>query len=420
MQLSKTSTKIKYHEVAEIACVTYYANATIRFVFQTLFGSSRAVSVLAMLIPFFFVCICLAMNYRRAFKLDFAVLYALVLAFFAVTVLIHPDYAPFYLREDYGVWDHVLSPRRGIYAYLFIRLLDDPNQFKKCYKTSGWILYPHFIYRIIVATRRGYWEGWAMGVQHSVEMKYSVSLGYEILPFVLFFLWDALSERKVLDIVGTTVGSAMILIAGSRGPFLFIFELIIIFLILRINRSRKKAAIILAVVATGTLLFAYGTTILIAISNLLARFGFSSRILKSLIAGTVANDNGRNVIWKTALELIKENPFGYGAMGARKWISPIIYVGYPHSIFFEFLIDYGVFLGGALFVGLMLASLRLIFHSDNTWKAVFIPMFCTACGLFISLTYWSVPSYWSCLAIGYQAFLAKKRITRTAKKERLL
>jgi hypothetical protein len=349
------------------------------------------------------------MNQTRAIKQDFVVIYFLVLLFFGVTLLIHPEYGYYYKRADYGVWDHVLHLYRGIYAYLYIRLLERPAQIKKCVKISGWIMYPYSVYKIINALRRGYWLGYAMNMEGQVEMSYSVAFGYEILPFVMFFLWDALYEKRISDIVPSVIGIFMIMIAGSRGPFLFILELIAIFVLLQIKESRKRIIIIILVVLTGLLTYFYGDLILKWLIRVLAKFGFSSRILNTLVLGTVSSDSGRNMIWNTTIEMIKENPFGYGAMGTRHRLTTMVYTGYPHSILLEFLVDYGVVLGSALFGIFMLFSFKLIFRSDNEWRFVFIPMFCAACCLFISLTYWSIPAYWSCLAIGYSSVLAKKR-----------
>ena len=409
MRTKSLTVKVKYSVIAELAFVAYFANAAIRWAVNGVLGTGTIATWIGMLIPYALLGVCLMLNYRKAFKLDFLILYMLVLAFFGVSLLLHPDYAYYYERADFGVWDHVLRPYRGIYAILFIRLLDRPEQVIKGMKISGWVLYPYAVRRIVIALQRGYWDGFAMGGGEAVEMSYSVSFGYEILPFVLFFLLDALYYKNKLSIAGAAVGGFMILIAGSRGPFLFIAELVVIYLILELRNSRKKVIISLLVIIAGVILYLYGSLLVGLLAGALSKLGFSSRFLKRLLAGTITGDSGRSIIWEAALQMLKDNPLGYGAMGARQSLAPLVYVGYPHSIILEFMIDYGVFLGGAIIIFFGIYSYRLIFRSDNEWKLAFIPMFCSACGLLISLTYWSVPAYWACLGLGFHAYLSRRK-----------
>lgn len=52
-----------------------------------------------------------------------------------------------------------------------------------------------------------------------------------------------------------------------------------------------------------------------------------------LLVNNITDDSGRLVIWNVAVDMIKENPFGYGAMGTRHVISEIIIQGHPHNFF---------------------------------------------------------------------------------------
>ena len=141
--------------------------------------------------------------------------------------------------------------------------------------------------------------------------------------------------------------------------------------------------------------------ILQTIQTIFTRMGISSRFIKSLLSGNIADDNSRNRIWRAALDMIKDNPFGYGAMGSRHIIYNYIYSGYPHNIVLEFLIDYGVVLGTILLAFMFYISYRIFFRRYNQWGYIFLPFFASASCLLISMTYWSIPSFWACLAIGY-------------------
>ena len=207
----------------------------------------------------------------------------------------------------------------------------------------------------------------------------------------------------------------MILVAGSRGPVLFIAEIVIVYYLVSFKTSKYKLFKVLAMVFAAVVIYVSYDYILLTIGGLLSNLGIKSRFFTKLLNGSVMDDNGRNKIWSAAIGMIKENPYGYGAMGSRHVITSYIYTGYPHNIILEFLIDYGV-IPGAILLGFMLFhSIKIIFFSDSEWKNVFIPFFCASCGLLISLTYWSVPTYWTCLAIGYNCYLETRKDKKNKK-----
>ena len=47
-------------------------------------------------------------------------------------------------------------------------------------------------------------------------------------------------------------------------------------------------------------------------------------------------------------------------LGSRQYINP-----YPHSILLELLLDYGVILGGAIFIYIIYASIFVLYQSRN-------------------------------------------------------
>lgn len=389
-----------------MAVILYFCDALLRMIFEATLGSSSV--PIAMLIPYIPVfVICLA-EPNKYIKKDFALLMLFVLMFFGITLVVHPEYAYYYGRESYGVWDHVLRPYRGIYAYMFVRLLKDPKKIIKCMKTAGWIMMICFVLQMRQATQRGFWIGF--GRSGSVEGSYSVQFGYDVLPFALFFIYDAMKDRKLSDIAGSVITVAMILMAGSRGPILFISMMVIYCILNLIENSRKKAIILLAIVCAAILLYVSYNYILMLLQALITRMGFSSRFINTMLNGTVSDDNHRMEIWTAAWQMIANNPLGYGAMGSRHVIISYIYTGYPHSIVLEFLIDYGVVIGGVLLLVLFGYAFRLLFrHKNEYWRDAFAPFFFSACCLFISMTYWSIPAFWASLGIGVGSYLDMKR-----------
>jgi hypothetical protein len=405
----KVRKKISDDLIADMAFILFFSNALVRLGCNWLLGTnnvSKSVAFVIIYLPVFLLCI---LNPRKYIKLDFLALMAFVLTFFIITIIIHPEYEPYYTREDYGIWDHVLIPFRGLYAYLFVRLVENPKRIQNNMKISGWCMFIYFFYEYRLFLQRGYWYGVA-GNNAYAKMSYSVSFGYEVLLFALFFFYAALEEKKVQDIVASVICLVMILAGGSRGPVLFIGLFFVVYILIELKKNKYRYRIMIAVGSISVILYMLYDTILKIISNIIKRFGTSSRFIETLLNGSVSNDSGRSKIWGAAVQMIKDNPFGYGAMGSRHIITDYIYAGYPHSVILEILIDFGVPFGSALLVFLLWNAISILYFKKNReWRCVFLPMFCASCSLFISLTYWSIPAFWATIGIGVNCYNSLKR-----------
>lgn len=416
LRISKRK-KISVDELVRLSVILFLSNPLMTTIFGSVMGKlgfggyGRYVTVVAVYLPLLIACIKCPRKYIKA---DFLCVYVFIILFFAVTLLIHPEYEYWYARSDYGVWNYVLFPLKGLYGYLFIRLIDDPEDLKDVFRKSGWLMYAYFAYQIFLASRRGYWVGVA-GQNDTAEFSYSVSFGYHVLLFALPFLYNAIREKRIPDIVGAAIGFSMILTNGSRGPILMtaLFFVVLTLRSMREERNKAKLALRVLVVAllvlTVVVLYNIVNNLLI---TLLSAWDINSRFVKMLLAGRLTYDSGRNAIWGAAMQMIRDNPFGYGAMGSQHVISHYIIAGYPHSIFLEMMIDFGVFVGGALLIFLFHRALAIIFARDNGWSDLFIPIFCTACALMISLCYWSNRAFWICVGIGVNYCLFQKKQKR--------
>lgn len=392
-----------------LAFVLYFSNGLIRFGMNFILGAgtlSKIISIGIAYVPVFLLCV---YKPRKYIKPDVVLLYVGIALFFYITLIIHPEYEYYYKREIYGIWPHVFIPYRGIYAYLFIRLANSAEKIIKYMKISGWLMFLDFGYQIITALRRGYWYGVA-GNDQDAKMPYSVSFGYEVLPFALVFLYGALKHRKPVDILGTVISIAMILAGGSRGPIFCIALFLVLYVMVELKETRHKGLIITGIASAGAIVFLLYEKILLFVAELVSKFGLSSRFITSLVEGEIADDNGRQGIWEAAINMIAENPFGYGAYGTRHVIYYKIVAGYPHNIILEILVEFGVIIGGLLICVFIWNILRILFtKSRNNWIQAFLPFLCTTSALMLSLTYWSVPSFWATLAIGVNCAVAEHK-----------
>lgn len=401
--------KIAVSSMARFSAICFFCNPFITLIYRaalsriSLTSLTSSFTLITIYIPFLLACI---VQPRKYIKADVIFLFFFVFAFFGLTLLLHPEYEYWYARPDYGVWPYVLFPTNAMYGYLFVRLYDDPAKLKADIKVSGWIMYLYFFYQIISALARGYWSGVA-GDNGEAELSYSVSFGYNVIFFTLPFLHDAIHKKKATDILTSVVGLMMVITYGSRGPAMCIAIFLVLEVVMefkQMKNSPQKMICFICGAVLFILLYIFYDALFALLIDILMRTNSSSRLIAKLLNGTIASDSGRSVIWNAAVQMLKDNPWGYGAMGSQHVISSYIYAGYPHSIILELMIDFGVIGGGILFVFLICHSFSILFRKKySLWAGTFLPFFCTACSLFLSLCYWSNKAFWVCLGIGVNA-----------------
>lgn len=348
---------------------------------------------------------------NKFIKLDFIILWLFLVLFFLGTLALHPNYLYWYQRDQYGVWDHVFTPNSGLYAYLFIRLFDDPKKITNILRKALWGRYVFCAYQIFMASRRGFWYGVA-GDDNQAEFSYSISFGYQVLLYALIFMYAYTMEKRKSDLLGAALGLFMIVKYGSRGPVLFVLLYAAVKFFIEYSRNVKTAKRVAGfsfIFFSVLMLAAFYKKLIMLLAMVMEKVHVNSRFLNKLIEGDFADDNGRSKIWGEAIRMIKEKPFGYGAMGSQHRISKIIYAGYPHSIVFEFLIDFGVIVGGALLVFFFVRSVQIILLDRSDWSDLFLPFFCASCALFLSMTFWATSSFWFCLGITISWQVSKRR-----------
>ncbi len=394
-----------------LSFILYFSFPFIKLVFSFVLskvGLSVWATIAALFVTYLPVAVLLLVK-PRSVKKDFFILYGIIAYFIFMTYLLHPEYAFWYKRSYYGVWDYVLRPDNGIFAYFFIRLIDDADEIIKNMKRSAIMMYPYYAYLLLSALRRGYWITTdANGA--TVRFSYDLSYGYNVLIYALVFLFCALKYKKLIDIVMAAAGIAMILLGGSRGPLLCVVIFIGLYILMTINNSKKKIYFFTIFTAIGVSLLLLYKKILHLIITVMDKLDVSSRTITMLLEGDIADDNGRDAIWGAAIEMIRDKPLGYGALGTRHVIYYVHDVGHCHEILLEMLVDFGVIFGTVLILFLIINALRILFAKKYAaWSGVFLIFFSRACQLFLSGTYWHVTSFWACIGIGICACLGSKK-----------
>lgn len=135
------------------------------------------------------------------------------------------------------------------------------------------------------------------------------------------------------------------------------------------------------------------------------------RILYSIAHGDFFNSGGRVKIYKICINLIADHPFfGTGILGDRIEIAKQFggnFAGdYAHNIILEWMLQFGIIIGGLLLIGLAVICENLLFRSTEKSKQI-ISVYLVGFGIafmMISGTTFDSPELWVLLGMGVHLF----------------
>lgn len=267
--------------------------------------------------------------YRTKIELryqDFGI-YAVFVAIYVVFML-QSTTAGTYLREH--AVQFLLT-----YAPLFlVGILINKERIEFLRKISILTILAYFLYSLLFGT--------------AIEYE-NMDDAYMLLPHLCLLLYSFVSKRKKLDLLLFIFGAVLVIFFGARGPVLFLFVFALIVLLLCAPRGWEKSLIIVGVAGAAIAFFIFFEPVLLALKDVAIRLGLSSRVFDQMLNNMFFSTDTRESIMTSIINAIKEKPlFGYGMAGDRNVVRV-----YAHNLFLEFLVSYGVIIGGALSVALV-------------------------------------------------------------------
>ena len=331
-----------------------------------------------------------------------------VYVFIAITILttvvIHPEYEFWYNHELYGFSRQFLNLRGGIWALLIISFYKDEEKLLSDLKIVTALVFLAYFGKFVAAMYRGYWIIKVNGAEAIVN--YDMEFGYRILFSIA--LWGAIAflngNKKYLMLY--LFGSLIILLGGSRAPFiwaLFIGILTIPFKYRNLDKRQKKKVHFCAffLLPLMIILVLNANYFFLLIGKALISLGISSRTVTALVEGNFSDSNGRSLIYAMAIELImKGGFFGYGFYGDRYFIGERFRWGYSHDIFLELLVSFGIIGGAIIIIALITGIVNLYKKSTNyTKQIIFVTFLGASLKLIFSSSFWYEPTFWALIAL---------------------
>lgn len=219
---------------------------------------------------------------------------------------------------------------------------------------------------------------------------YSMSYGYYMLIPACFFAYIYFDSNKTGYLFLSIASILPVIIIGSRGPVMAWALYFAALIAISDMRKSRKLLIILAVVFTVIFrdwIFKYLYLIFKSI-------GINSRTLRLFVEGRISQDSGRGLIQAKCFEMIRENWFVGSGIGADRRVIGT----YPHNLFIEIILQFGIIIGGFLLAALICAAIRGFIRADN--KKLYFFYFCIGfLPLMVSGTYLTDLTFW--LFLGY-------------------
>lgn len=199
---------------------------------------------------------------------------------------------------------------------------------------------------------------------------YTQSYSYAILPAAIVLCSNLFERIHLFNLVLFTITIIFILSMGARGPLIcVVLYLLLKIIIMYKSRPKKVFLLTTAITATCVSIYLFSNKILSLMLILFQEANLSTRIVLRLLQGTYFEDSARSLLSKYSIELIMQHPLiGVGIGNDRlllankmQNIGVLEAIGwYPHNIFLEFLLQFGVVLGGAIIIFMLIVLYKSI------------------------------------------------------------
>ena len=301
------------------------------------------------------------------------------LLFFAVN---HPEYWKETLQTGYRVFI------RAFPYYLYARTLSDYDRLERMLPHTGYLITVCAVIGVLVRLYNG-------GIS-----RYDMSLAYLIMPGTVIGFWTLLRKFTLINCMNVVISLLLLFSMGTRGPVLCVFLYIIYKLMKSIVGKRLKKTQAIMLLITFASFISIGIIILsnsLELVRIASEQGVSSRFFQLIAEKKFFSSAERLSIYDAALKLILQNPLlGTGILADRLGIATIMandtpssFLGsYPHIIFLEFIVQYGIIFGTIAAVVLLKIVLKTLCLKKSSYKEVVeIFLFLSIPPLLLSGTY---------------------------------
>lgn len=204
---------------------------------------------------------------------------------------------------------------------------------------------------------------------------YSQSYTYMILPAAIIICNSFFEKIRLINIIFFGMSLMFMLSMGSRGPLLCVVLYVLLKLMLiyklKVDKGMLISAIFISVIVP---IYIFFYDILNYFFIVFQNLNLSTRTIRGLIEGSFFEDNARNLLSEYSINIINEHSLlGVGIGTDRILLADKMEISivaetigwYPHNIFLEILLHFGIFIGGAIIVYMLMVMYTTIFRNSD-------------------------------------------------------
>lgn len=310
-----------------------------------------------------FYIIMIAAFFTNGFKMEGHVL-VFLLCFIgagALTLAINPDTRDFIMGPYDLPFIQRYTPRFFIYCFsgfVISSCLDDIDYFFK--------MFEKFSYITVILSLIAYY----ISVNEGVELQY-MTFSYNMLLQVTFLALRCIEKFDWKKFVCALVGIVVIFVAGCRGAVICCFVSILFYiLVFKSENNAKKIIMIFLMLAVVLLMFFKFDVFLERVGRFLADNNINSRTVNMLARGEFFEDSGRSNIQDKIIE-------NFNFLGHGIYTDRVLTGSYAHNILYELVYDFGIILGGGLFIWICYVIIAAFRKADTKCRALICALLST-------------------------------------------
>ena len=191
------------------------------------------------------------------------------------------------------------------------------------------------------------------------------------LPHVLVVLWYMFQKPNILNISLSVVSVVLLVSFANRGSILAaILFIVVYFFFLTPRKKSRVVKALMIIAAVGVTIFF--DQIMDSLFGFTESYGMSTSIMDRMASGEIVDSNGRDFIYASALKYLSSE----GLLGGGMGIDRVVLGTYAHNFVLELLMDFGIFFGGIIVVGIFILIIRSFIKTQSLEVKAFIAVLC--------------------------------------------
>lgn len=267
----------------------------------------------------------------------FLVAIDIVIVELIVAVLFFVSYSAFPLTQSYYE-EYAMFLRQSFVVYLPAGvLIYHVKSFNNCFTYTRKIAFYGSIFMLI---------SYALGY---VEVNGYQYWGVHLSPMLLLLFGSYLDKKEKSDLIMVIIDCVMILFGGRQSLFVTIVGIYLMYFMM--NEDKKQKRILVTIISLFVILIMYlaSNEFLSILSNFLEIFNINTRTLEMMLSGELVDTSSRVVIYESSIKAISNNQGFNGILADRYLLRQYgDWMAYPHNVFLEFILDFGMICGGTI------------------------------------------------------------------------